>query len=108
MPRVWRAWCPLGDQCRTSKNQGGSWVCKSTTSLEDLERKVDHHLEFSSYHLVTDPEDRKVFVAGMETTCVDEDWGPSTEPNAEPAAKKQRVDGGVRDLRANDVHPGLI
>ena len=90
MPLVWRAWCPPKEKCQTKKKRS-SFTCKSTESFEDLQKKMDHHLQFSSYHEITDSTERELLVAGMTTTCEDEDWGSLTKRTQHPLGHLPRI-----------------
>ena len=108
MPIVWRAWCPLKEKCHT-KQKRSSFTCKSTESFEDLQKKMDHHLQFSSYHEIKDSKERELLVTGMTCTCEDEASGmvsvfgeADAASAAAPAAKRpKRGNGGGVDVQAD-------
>ena len=115
---VWRIWCPRGEECRLNKKRGqGSWICRSTISLEDLHAKLDHHLEFSTYHNITNPDERKALVVNAQFEACEEEWDeppPSKKRKAgdagdagTDAGSSSAVPAAAKDCRVDDVSPGL-
>ena len=116
---IWRAWCPKGDECRLNKKHGkGACICRSAMSLEDLHAKIDHHLEFSSYHNITDADERKALVLNAYLEICEEDWDEPPPPKRRRAgdASDAGTDAGIsgspvpaeaKDGRVDDVSPGL-
>ena len=60
-------------------------------SRDDVVKKLDHHLEFSSYHEISDEAERTHLVAGAEIFQDDEEWGDDAGPTAK---RIKRSDGG--------------
>ena len=85
-------------------------------SLEDLHAKIDHHLEFSSYHNITDADERRALVLNAYLEICEEDWDeppPSKKRKAgnagagTDAGSSSAVPAEAKDCRVDDVSPGL-